>query len=161
MLIGIVSDTHDHLDRLRRALALCRERGVELILHAGDFVSPFTAEPFREVGLRVVGVFGNNDGDKLYLRERFSEVGELHFGPHELELEGRRVVLLHEPRALEALVASGRYDLIAYGHTHRPEVRAGPPVVVNPGECAGWLSGRSTCAMVDLCTLRAEILDLG
>jgi len=161
VLIGLVSDTHDHLDHLRRALVLCRRRGAELILHAGDFVSPFTAEPFRELDLRVIGVYGNNDGDKLHLRERFSGVGELHFGPHEIELAGRQIVLLHEPRALEALVASGRYALVVYGHTHRPEVRPGLPVVVNPGECAGWLTNRPTCAVVDLATLRAEVLDLG
>jgi len=125
MLIGIVSDTHDHLDRLRQALGVCRERAAELILHAGDFVSPFTAEVFREAGLRVIGVFGNNDGDKLYLQERFRGTGDLHFGPHELELGGRRIALMHEPRALDALVASGRHDLIVYGHTHWAEVRPG------------------------------------
>ncbi len=160
MLIGIVSDSHDHLDRLRRALTLFRERGVERVLHAGDFVSPFTAEVFREAGLPVIGVFGNNDGDRLYLRERYAGVGELHAGPHELELRGRRVVLMHEPRALEALVASGRYDLVVYGHTHRAEVRPGRPLVVNPGECGGWLSGDPTAAVVDLSCLEAEVLRL-
>jgi len=160
VLVGIVSDTHDNLTNLRRCLRLFRERGVDLVLHAGDFVSPFTAEPFREAGLNLVGVFGNNDGDKLYLRERFSGVGEIHFGPHEFELSGRRIVLLHEPRALEALVASGRYDLVVYGHTHRVEIREGTPLVVNPGELGGWLTGRATCVLVDLRTLRAELLEL-
>ncbi len=160
MRIGIVSDTHDHLGHLRRALALLTEKGAELVLHAGDFVSPFVAEPFREAGLRVIGVFGNNDGDKLFLRERFSQVGELHFGPHEMELSGRKIVLMHEPRALEALATSGRYDLVVYGHTHRPEVRTGLPCVVNPGELGGWLTGRATCALVDLETLQVEILEL-
>ncbi len=160
MLIGVISDTHDNLFNLRKVLEIFRARGVELVLHAGDFVSPFTAGPFREAGLRLIGVFGNNDGDKLYLRERFQGIGELHHGPHELELSGRRILLMHEPRALEALVASGRYDLVVYGHTHRPEVRAGPPLVVNPGELGGWLTGRATYALVDLGALRAEILEL-
>lgn len=160
MLIGVISDSHDNLANIRRALTLFREQGVELVLHAGDFVSPFVAEAFRQAGLRVVGVFGNNDGDKLYLRERFAGMGELHFGPHELELGGRRIVLMHEPRALEALVASGRYDLVLYGHTHKAEVREGKPLVINPGELGGWLTGRATCALVDLPTLRAEFLSL-
>jgi putative phosphoesterase len=69
-------------------------------------------------------------------------------------------VLLHEPRALEALVASGRYDLVVYGHTHRVEIREGTPLVVNPGELGGWLTGRATCVLVDLRTLRAELLEL-
>lgn len=160
MLIGIISDTHDHLANLRRALELLKARGAELVLHAGDFVSPFVAEPFRETGLRVIGVFGNNDGDRLFLRQRFSEVGELHFGPHELELGGRKILLMHEPRALEALVASGRYDLVVYGHTHRPKISPGQTVVVNPGELGGWLTGRGTLALVDLKRLQAEILEL-
>jgi len=141
-------------------LALFRERGVEIVLHAGDFVSPFVSEPFREARMRLIGVFGNNDGDKLYLRERFSGIGELHFGPHEFELGGRKILLMHEPRALDALVASGRYDLIVYGHTHRAEVREGRPLVVNPGECGGWLSDRATAAVVDLARLKVELLHL-
>ena len=160
MLIGIISDSHDHLGNVRRALALFRERGVEIVLHAGDFVSPFVSEPFREAGMRLIGVFGNNDGDKLYLRERFSGIGELHFGPHEFELGGRKILLMHEPRALDALVASGRYDLIVYGHTHRAEIREGRPLVINPGELGGWLTGQPSAACVDLATLRGELLRL-
>jgi len=160
MLIGVVSDTHDNLPALRKALARFKAAGVKLVLHAGDIVSPFVAMPFQEAGLRVIGVFGNNDGDKLYLRERFSPVGELHFGPHELELGGRRVVLMHEPRALEALAASGKYDLIVYGHTHEVDLRPGPPLVLNPGECGGWLFGRATCALVDLTRLKVELLEV-
>lgn len=160
MLIGVVSDTHDNLPALRRALAEFKAAGVELVLHAGDIVSPFVAVPFQEAELRVIGVFGNNDGDKLYLRERFAQVGELHFGPHELELGGRKIVLMHEPRALEALIASGKYDLIVYGHTHEVELRPGPPLVLNPGECGGWLSGRATCALVDLSRLDAKLIEL-
>lgn len=160
MLIGVVADTHDNLSALRKALAEFKAAGAKLVLHAGDIVSPFVAAPFKEAGLRVIGVFGNNDGDKLYLRERFSEVGELHFGPHELEIAGRRIVLMHEPRALEALAASGKYDLIVYGHTHEVDLRPGPPLILNPGECGGWLSGRPTCALVDLNSLEAKIVKL-
>lgn len=160
MKIGIVSDTHDHMDRLRAALKRFVQEGIEVVLHAGDFVSPFMAVPFQEAGLRVIGVFGNNDGDKLYLRERFAGVGDLNFGPYEVELGGRKILLMHEPRALEALIASGRYDLIVYGHTHRVDVREGKPLVVNPGECGGWLSGRATCAVVDLERLEAGIIAL-
>ncbi|HIE47776.1 TPA: metallophosphoesterase, partial [Candidatus Bipolaricaulota bacterium] len=52
MLIGAVADTHDNLTLLRQALTLLKERGAELVLHAGDFVSPFVALPFQEAGLR-------------------------------------------------------------------------------------------------------------
>ncbi len=160
MLIGIISDTHDHLDRLRVALRRFVDAGVDVVLHAGDIVSPFMVVPFQETGLHLIGVFGNNDGDKLFLRERFKGVGDLNFGPYEVELGGRKIVIMHEPRSLEALIASGKYDLVVYGHTHEVDVREGRPLVVNPGECGGWLSGRATCALVDLKGLRAEIIEL-
>jgi putative phosphoesterase len=160
MLIGVISDSHDNVRALERALGDLKARGVKLVLHAGDIVSPFLAAPFAAAGLRVVGVFGNNDGDKLYLTERFSQVGELHFGPHELELGERRIVMMHEPRCLESLIASGRYDLVIYGHTHEVDLRPGRPLVLNPGELGGWLTGRSTYAVVDLTKLEAEILSL-
>jgi len=160
MIIGIVADTHDNLPRLREAAATFRARGAELVLHAGDFVAPFTAVPFEETGLRVVGVFGNNDGDKLFLTERFGNVGELHHGPHVFSVHGRSIVLMHEPYALDALIDSAHFDLVVFGHLHEPQLKQGPPLVVNPGECSGWLSGRATCAVVDLASLKAEIIDL-
>jgi len=42
MVIGIISDTHDHMDNIRKALKIFKEKNVKVILHAGDFVSPFT-----------------------------------------------------------------------------------------------------------------------
>ncbi len=160
MFIGIVGDTHDNLPRLREAAAIFRDRGARIVLHAGDFVSPFTATPFEEAGLRVVGVFGNNDGDKLFLTERFSKVGELYHGPHVFSLHGRSIVLMHEPYALDALIDSAHFDLVVFGHLHTCQLRQGPPLVVNPGECSGWLSGSATCAIVDLDSLSAELIKL-
>jgi len=49
-----------------------------LVLHAGDFVSPFTALEFKNLNCPLKGVFGNNDGDKLYLQEKFKGIGELY-----------------------------------------------------------------------------------
>ena len=40
MKIGIISDSHDHVDNIRRAVSVFREASVELVIHAGDIVSP-------------------------------------------------------------------------------------------------------------------------
>ncbi|MGQ9478137.1 MAG: metallophosphoesterase [Candidatus Bipolaricaulia bacterium] len=161
MKLGVIADTHDNLPKIARAVELFNRERVELVLHAGDFVSPFTAQEFTKLRAKLIGVFGNNDGDRPYLLERYRGIGELYDGQRELELWGRRIALMHKPDLLKALIASGEYDLIIYGHTHKIELREGSPLVLNPGEAGGWTSGRATAAIVDLIAMRAEIIELG
>lgn len=158
MKLGIISDTHDNMPRIAQAVELFNRGKIDLVLHAGDFISPFTANEFKKLKGKPIGVFGNNDGDKLYLLKRYREIGELYEDYH--ELDGRKIVMMHGPQFLEALIASKVYGLIIYGHTREIDLREGPPLVLNPGEAGGWLSGRATVATVDLVTMKAEIIDL-
>ena len=160
MKIGILADSHDNLPKILRAVEIFNAERVHEVFHAGDFVSPITADPFSRLNAPLVGVFGNNDGDRLYLTERFRKIGTLHVGSVEFELAGVRGLLMHEPRCLEALVASPYYDVIVYGHTHEIDVREGKPLVLNPGECGGWLTGRATIAILDVEEMRVRMLDL-
>ena len=160
MRIGIMADSHDNLPLIAKAVELFNRQKVELVLHAGDFVSPFTANVLKDLSMKLVGVFGNNDGDKGFLLRRFESIGELHEDYCELELDGKKVVLMHQPKFLDALIASTRYDLIVYGHTHQVDVRQGPPAVVNPGECGGWLTDVTTVAIMDLKTMAPAIFPL-
>ena len=57
---------------------------------------------------------------------------------------------MHEPDNLDALAISGKFDAIIYGYTHEIDIRKGPALVINPGECGGWLSGRRTVALWDV-----------
>jgi len=160
MKIGVMSDSHDDLPLIAKAMELFNREQVELVLHAGDFVSPFCANILKNLKMKLVSVFGNNDGDKLFLLRRFENIGEIHEDYCEIELNGRQIVLMHQPKFMEALVASGKYDLIAYGHTHQVDVRQGPPPVVNPGECGGWLTDVATVAIVDLEAMTPTIVPL-
>ncbi|NCO36503.1 MAG: metallophosphoesterase [Armatimonadetes bacterium] len=160
MLIGIISDSHDNMPKIESAVQVFEDRGVGHILHAGDFIAPFTAAPFVELGCRMTGVFGNNDGEKRLLREKFAPVGEIHDVAARLELAGRSICVVHEPYVLDALVASGAFDLIVYGHTHKLDVRAGRTVVLNSGEAGGWVTKRCTVATVDLTSMAVDVMDL-
>ena len=166
MKIGVISDTHDNLEMIERAVDLFNSEGVELVIHAGDFVSPFTEKPFRALNAKFVGIFGNNDGDKLLLREKYRGIGELSEEPLVLEMNARKIVVTHKPKIVEALVASRIYDVVIFGHTHKAEVRKekeekGKEVLVlNPGECCGYLTGRKTVAILDLETLSARIEEI-
>lgn len=160
MLIGVIADTHDNMYMLKRAVDLFNERGVGLVLHAGDYIAPFTSREFRRLECRLVGVFGNNDGEKFGLVKQFEDFGELHEGIHQLEIEGKKIAITHYLEIAETLAGSGAYDVVVYGHTHRPDIRGPHPLVVNPGECGGWLEGKSTVVILDIEALDAELLTL-
>jgi len=161
MKIGIISDTHDNLALIKKAVTFFNRKKVDLVLHAGDFVSPFTALEFKNLSCPLYGVFGNNDGDKLYLREKFKGIGEINPAPYETKIDHKNIIMLHKEKLIDALAESQKYEVIIYGHTHRTDLhKIGKTLIINPGECGGWLTGKSTIALLDLANLEAEIIKL-
>lgn len=157
--VGILSDSHDDLDVLAKAIELFNAEGVVQVLHAGDIISPFTFDLFRGLRAPLGGVYGNNDGDRLLLRERSK--GALHVQPHFVTLGGARGVIVHEPPLVGALARSGDFDLVVYGHTHEPELRLeGSCLVLNPGKAARLNKGRATVALYETETREARIVEL-
>ena len=156
MLVGVISDTHDNLTTLRRALELFRQRGVAHIIHAGDWVAPFAVKPFVESGIPFTGVFGNNDGERAGIHKLTDRI---HPAPHVFDLEGRRIVLTHDEKQASEDLRRGA-DIFIFGHTHRVAVERGSPLALNPGECCGWLGGKPTVALLDLESLEVSIEEL-
>ncbi len=159
-LVGLIADTHDNRTSVEKSVALFNEKEVGLVVHAGDFIAPFNARWMAALNAPMVGVFGNNDGERFGLRAQFESLGPIHRPPHAFDCEGRRLLVLHEPDEVDALAESGAYDVIVYGHTHEIDVRRGDTLVVNPGEAGGWVTGRCTVGLLDLRRLQVEILDL-
>ena len=163
MKIGILADSHDHLTHLERAVAALRQRSVELTLHAGDFVAPFTIPLLGQLASPLLAVFGNNDGERVGLHKRIHDIGgQVLERPHTYLYGSARILLQHEPVALETFEGSDQYDLVVYGHTHGIDVRVPDQgaLIVNPGEVCGWLTQNATCAVVDLNRRHVEIIDL-
>jgi putative phosphoesterase len=161
-MIGILSDSHDNLVALRKAVSLFRDAGCELLVHAGDFIAPFAARELEKAGCPVKAVFGNCDGEKKGLVSALKGFGKVREAPWVFEHRGTRIFLAHLDGAVANAVAKRAYDIVIYGHTHKPEVRvSGPALVVNPGETGGWLSGKGTVALFDPATGRAEIIGIG
>ncbi|HXX58763.1 MAG TPA: metallophosphoesterase [Thermodesulfovibrionales bacterium] len=157
MRVGIISDTHDDMSSVGKAVALLNAEKVSHVIHAGDIISPFTFELFGELGCPLTAIFGNNDGDRILLKEKAG--GRIHNQPHFMTFHERRVVVLHEPDLVHAFADSGRFDLVIYGHTHRPEIRRqGDTLIVNPGKVARLHKGESTLAIVDVEKMEAEII---
>ncbi len=163
MKIGVLSDTHDNLANLGRAVDIFSKNGVEAILHCGDFCSPFTLpvfKPLAEKGVPMYAVFGNNDGDKALLIRRGEGSWTFADGVRVLELGGRRIVMMHYPDVAEDLLRAGSFDLVIHGHDHRARVQGSGPKLLNPGTCAGYLAARATVALVETAGLDVELVDL-
>ena len=157
--LAILSDTHDHLEHIRMALALVESRGAEGLLHLGDIVSPFALKAVMKFHGPLYAIFGNNDGEKKGLRAIFPELRD---GPAIFELGGRKLGVAHSAEEVPAGYRQS-CDAILYGHSHARVLRpktATQPLELNPGEGCGWLTGKPSCAMIDLETMQAEILEI-
>jgi hypothetical protein len=160
-MIGILSDSHDNLTRVREAVRLFNDAGCSLVIHAGDFVAPFTVDELRNLRAPVKAVFGNCDGEKAGLAKAFEGLGELREAPLKFSHAGLRFLVCHLDAPVDRYLASKAYDVVVFGHTHKPlaERREGV-LLINPGETGGWLRGKSTVALLDPAALTAEIITL-
>jgi len=67
MIFAVMSDSHDQIWNVRKALETIKKHEAEAIIHCGDFVAPFILKELNAAGLPVHGVFGNNDGNRFLL----------------------------------------------------------------------------------------------
>lgn len=155
MILAVMSDSHDNIWNMRKALGLLTERGAEMIVHCGDFVAPFMLREMAQAGLPVHGVFGNNDGDRhLLTRLSLTELtGVTLYDPFgELDVNGFTVGFSHYEAMARGLAASGRFNLCCYGHSHgHAEDRQGGVMLLNPGEIMGKDGSPGFC-LVDTST---------
>lgn len=175
MTIGIISDTHDRLDTLERAVTVFKQHNVELVIHCGDWIAPFTVAKIaalakEQLHCPLKGVFGNNDGDLFYiLTQNYLKSWGIEFSDTVLELEqdGKKIAVYHGTDAgiTESLIASKRYDAVFTGHTHAPlnETRDGI-LHLNPGSTSyirnGAIIDEATVAIYDTATDKAGIIQL-
>jgi putative phosphoesterase len=164
MKIGIVADTHDNLPAIDKAVKRLNEERVDLVLHAGDYIAPFSVLHFKPLKAKLVGIFGNNDGDHQFLKKRFKEINaEIRGEFAEVDVEGVKIAMVHgdDLELLESLIGTESYDVIVHGHTHEAKIyRKGKTLVINPGEVFGYLSNKSTLALLDTQKLDAEIVQI-
>ena len=165
MLIGIMSDAHDRIQGVKGALRIFSQKGVEMVLFAGDMIGSGNCYTFDGFAIPVKLVFGNNDGDRAGLEREFARVGGEYLGDFgEIEADGLKIAMLHgtEEALVRAVVASQLYDVVVRGHNHRAEVtRHGKTLLVNPGEIWGHLTGLSSVAILDTASLQVEQIELG
>ncbi|NIM45819.1 MAG: YfcE family phosphodiesterase [Nitrososphaeria archaeon] len=163
MKIGLISDTHDRLPSIRRAVEIFNDEDVEIILHGGDHIAPFSLESFKPSNTKLIGVCGNLDAEYELLRRGYEENGwtfHRHFAS--LELEGS-IALLHgiSDDIVKGLAKSGEFNVIVRGHIHKRQKKIiEETLLVCPGEACGYLSGKSSIAVLEMPTRKLRFIDL-
>lgn len=152
MKLAIISDTHDNIWNLDKALAQIRQRGCDALLHCGDMCSPFIVKQLAEGFAGPVHlIFGNNEGDGRMIQVVGSQFAHVtHHGIYaEIEVGGRKIAAIHYPEPALRIAQSGQFDLVCYGHDHikRHEI-IGSTHFANPGEIMG-LSHAPTWGLYD------------
>jgi len=158
MLIGILSDTHDRLTTLEKALEVFRQRKVDAVIHAGDLVAPFAARRLKDgIAVPLHVIYGNNDGERRGLGQILPQIQD---GPLFVEAAGKHILVQHaldECRQDDVAPA----HIIVTGHTHETKVTEhGGKLYINPGECCGWVTGKCTIALLDAAAGKVEIVEL-
>ena len=139
MKIAVLSDAHDNIWNVRKALTMLH--GTEAMIFCGDFCSPFTLKMLADGFTGPVHcILGNNDGDALRLAQIASQADNviLYQGAGHIEYGGRSLAFAHYPVIGRALALSGAHDAVFSGHTHRAKIEIiGETLWANPGEVMG------------------------
>src|SRR3989339_2109171 len=125
MKIGIISDTHDNAENLLKAVKIFNKNKVNLVIHCGDWVSPFMPNFCKNLKAKVISIFGNNEDYKYGFLTKQKEKGwniEFYNTHVELDVGGRKVIVYHgDAKPLtKALIDSQNYDAVFTGDTHSP-----------------------------------------
>ncbi|MFW2331941.1 MAG: metallophosphoesterase, partial [Nitrospinota bacterium] len=161
MKIAVVSDSHDRIPMIKQAVELINKERCDITLHCGDIVSPFAANAFLGLSTEFQAVFGNNDGEKIGLQELFiANNWKLNQRPYDFFIGQFKIAMLHEPDNLQAYKARDDLSFVLYGHTHIPSIeKLSDKLIVNPGELCGWITGRSTLAIIDSNEMNAKLIE--
>jgi len=165
MKILIISDTHDNIPNFKKVVGWALENGVEVLIHSGDVCSiniwdkalkGFTGKRFLSLGNADKG-----RGWEKRIAENVLPEEKVFLSAGNCRLGGKRIAFCHFRKEARELAESNTYNIVFYGHTHKPWAeKIGKCELVNPGNLAG-ISYRPTFAIYDTNTnaLSLKILD--
>jgi putative phosphoesterase len=159
MKICILSDSHDHIPLLEAAVETAKCEGAEAVLHCGDVVAPSTLHCLDKFNLPVHVIHGNNTGDLYTLGQlAIRDENNIHYHGMDaaLKLAGRTIFLVHYPHYARAMAATGDWDLVCCGHSHKLSIEQIENIngkithVINPGTIGGVGNKPATYVIAEL-----------
>jgi len=162
MKIAIISDSHDNLANFKKVISEIKKEKIKILIHCGDIFEPETIkEALKDFSGKAHIVLSDVDEDyfenleKNYFKD-FSDLKIYHeFG--EIEIDKKRIAFCHSPKTAFKLAFSKKYEIVFYGHLHKPwKTRIKKTKLVNPGNIAG-LFFRASFAIYDTETNKLEL----
>ncbi|MBI3290758.1 metallophosphoesterase family protein [Candidatus Falkowbacteria bacterium] len=161
MKIAIVSDSHDNIPNIEKFLDWADKNSIKAIIHCGDLAAPSVIKKeFAPKFKGQVHFIHGNVADRELNKEVAKEFDHvtLHGDTGTLEIDGVKIAFNHFPWDAKKLAQTGKYDLVFYGHDHKPwEKTVGKTRMLNPGTLAGMFN-KATFAVYDTKTGQAELI---
>lgn len=159
MKIGVVSDTHECVPAIQWAVTLFNDTKIDLFIHLGDIISPIMAAHFSPLTMERVFLYGNNDGEKVWLKEKLKDV---YTPPYFVTKKGVSLYCTHvAPAKWDTIIAEYGPDFILFGHTHQQYFeKIADTVIFNPGEACGLLFGLYQAAVITTDTRSITVKDM-
>ncbi len=139
MILGLLSDTHGHLQRTTAALTLLKQAGAEQLIHCGDLGSEEVITLLfeqQEQGVPVTAVPGNVDEWDPDLILYAKKLGIPLPRQQRFVLDGLNIALHHghDPYIMSNLLIDRDLQLLFTGHTHvAKDEQEGNIRIINPG----------------------------
>lgn len=127
MRILIISDTHRHNENYFKVLE--KVGPFDMVIHCGDAEgSEYTIS--EGAGCETIIVLGNNDFFSALPREVETQIGKYKV----LITHGHTYYVSTNRELIKQDAAHRGFDIVMYGHTHRPVIDIGSDVIaINPG----------------------------
>ena len=160
MKIAIVSDSHGNMANFKKIVQWLNKEDIKLILHCGDIGNlESLKESLADFSGEFFGVFGNMDKDFKILVQEYNKIKNVKIEEKILktEINGKKIAITHFPEEAKKLAKTKKFDLVFYGHTHKPwQEKVGDCRFINPGESAGQFY-KPTFAVYDTATDKLEL----
>jgi len=174
MKLGIISDVHDNLRATTKALEFFKKNGIEMLVHMGDWVSPFTMRAFTKIEVPIKSVLGNGDPDIQKFQYQLQNLEDLktlkldiHERFHDFMFDNKRIAVFHgnDDDLNKFIIESQLFDVFCVGHSHIPKIeKNGKTLIVNSGSMVGWMLDKGdlprTVAIYDSDLNEAKLFDI-
>jgi len=160
MRVAILSDSHDNLPNLKRALSFIVKQKIKILLHCGDVCKPETVRELeKNFNGRIYIAMGNVDLGFYHqkLKKGRSKKTRIFEDFGKIRVNNLKIAFCHNPDLARRLSRTKKYDFVFYGHSHKPFLeKTNNCFLANPGNIEGTFY-KSTFAILDTKEKKLEL----